>query len=259
VSQTGLPSTAKFDIVSDDLPVVRNVVLTRADAVPLETGAELGFGETVVGESSEMVLAVENLGNASDSLLVSLTGSAAGNFQIVAPAPPTLIPAASGKIPLIVRFTPNGSGARTATLHLESAYSPVRDIVLNGIGVVLSNSSDTDGDGLGDLAEHQLRALGFDRTAGQPELVNALFGGSNSAGLFTQNQLQALRPDAPLISRDPVTGQFKLTFGVQKSTDLMEFIPMPLQATGVSVNPHGKIEYRFTASEPAAFFRLTSE
>jgi hypothetical protein len=74
--------------------------------------------------------------------------------------------------------------------------------------------------------------------------------------LFTRGQLQALRPNAPLLSREPGSGQFKLTLGLAKSTSLEDFDPMPIAPSGVSFTPEGKIEYRFSSPEPAAFFRV---
>jgi len=38
-------------------------------------------------------------------------------------------------------------------------------------------------------------------------------------------QLQALNVDTPLLSKEPNTGLFKLTIGVEKATQLTNFFP----------------------------------
>jgi len=107
-------------------------------------------------------------------------------------------------------------------------------------------------------AEHLLAPLGFDWQVAQPERVNALFSGANAANLYTPGQLQALKVGAPLIQRDPNTGQFTLTIGVDKSTDLINFSPFPLTTPQVTINAQGELEFRFSSPDNVAFFRLQS-
>ena len=109
-----------------------------------------------------------------------------------------------------------------------------------------------------DLAEYQLRDLGFDYTLSQPDLVASLFSGSNSAGLFTQSQLGALNVPSPLLARNPTTGEFTLTIGVEKSTTLTSFTPFPFTAPQTLINTEGKLEFRFTSPDNKAFFILKS-
>jgi len=52
-----------------------------------------------------------------------------------------------------------------------------------------SQFTDTDGDGLNDLAEYRLRDLGFDWQTAQSALVNALFTNANVAGLYTSSNV----------------------------------------------------------------------
>jgi hypothetical protein len=70
--------------------------------------------------------------------------------------------------------------------------------------------------------------------------------------------VQALNIDVPLISRDSSSGLFKLTIGIQKSTDLLNFAPFLMNAPGTSaiINGAGKIEFQFSVPDNAAFFRL---
>jgi hypothetical protein len=90
-------------------------------------------------------------------------------------------------------------------------------------------------------------------------LVNLLFNGANSAGLFTTAQVQALNVGVPLLTRDAETGRFKLTIGVQKTTDLaLPFADFPMNGAGSTtiINGGGKLEFQFTVPDDAAFFRL---
>jgi len=113
---------------------------------------------------------------------------------------------------------------------------------------------------MSDAAEWLLAPLGFNWQVGQPALVNTYYANANAAGLFNQaqydtnrqagvsdgisavtnapntynlytlSQVQALNVGAPLLTKDPGTGQFKLTIGVQKSTNLFDFNPFPMTA-----------------------------
>jgi hypothetical protein len=82
--------------------------------------------------------------------------------------------------------------------------------------------------------------------------------GADGVGLFTTNQIQALNIGAPLIQRDPATGQMTLTIGLKKSTNLVSSPPFPFILTNTTVNGAGELEFRFAVPENAAFFRLES-
>ena len=93
----------------------------------------------------------------------------------------------------------------------------------------------------------------------QPELVNAYFAAANSAGLYTANQLQALNVGTPLLAKDPLSGLFKLTIGVRKSTNLLDFSPFPMTTPQTTINGSGELEFQFSTPDNAAFFRLESK
>jgi hypothetical protein len=92
-------------------------------------------------------------------------------------------------------------------------------------------------------------------TAGQ----NTVLAAPDTFDLYSLSQVQALNVGTPLIRRDGL-GQFKLTFGVEKSTTLQpgSFLPFPMTAPQTSINAQGKLEFRFTSPDNAAFFRLES-
>ncbi len=71
--------------------------------------------------------------------------------------------------------------------------------------------------------------------------------------------LNALKVETPLLKKDPITGQFKLTIGVHKSTNLKDFVPFPMTAPQTIINAEGKLEFLFAVPESAAFFRLQAQ
>ncbi len=181
-----------------------------------------------------------------------------------------------------VFLSPDPATAVSATGFTSAPLAPfaghsVVTVFANGIpsaarfatGQTILTTRDTDGDGLNDAAEFQLASLGFDMNLSQPAQVNAMFSNLNvalpnlnAAGFYTTAQVQALNVGVPLIQRNATTGQFKLTIGLEKSTNLSvpnSFVPFPFLGPGTVINGQGKIEFLFTAPDNAAFFRLQSQ
>ena len=124
---------------------------------------------------------------------------------------------------------------------------------------VLTFTQDSDGDGLNDASELQMAALGFDWQTNQAALVNTLMANANGAGLYTTSQVQALNVGTPLITKNPATGLFKLTIGVEKSTNLQTFTPFPMTEPQTFINGAGKLDFYFMAPDNAAFFQIRAE
>jgi len=76
------------------------------------------------------------------------------------------------------------------------------------------------------------------------------------SGLYTKDQLGALKIGTPLLGRDVTTGLFKLTMGISKSTDLNHFTPFPMTNPQTTINGNGELEFRFNSADRAAFFRV---
>jgi hypothetical protein len=62
----------------------------------------------------------------------------------------------------------------------------------------------------------------------------------------------------PLLAKDPLTGLFTLTIGVEKATELTNFLPFPMTAPQTLINADGKLEFQFAAPDGTGFFRLES-
>ena len=79
--------------------------------------------------------------------------------------------------------------------------------------------------------------------------------GEEAPAPCTLEQLQTLAAGDPVLRKDP-DGSFRLSFGLQKSTDLETFVPLDLSGLNPTINEQGKIELRLISIEDTAFFRL---
>ena len=122
-------------------------------------------------------------------------------------------------------------------------------------GTALSETADSDGDGIPDATEFRLSALGFDWQVSQPELVAILFGNAAGAGLFTEAQVRDLNLPVPIIKRNPATNRFTLEIGLERSDDLNAFDPFPFTIDDTTITPDGRIEFGFPGTGGAEFFR----
>ncbi|MCX6840243.1 MAG: hypothetical protein NTX35_20880, partial [Verrucomicrobia bacterium] len=75
----------------------------------------------------------------------------------------------------------------------------------------------------------------------------------------TLSQVQNLNVGVPLLQRNSATGEFTLTIGVDQSTNLTNWTPLPMTAPQTIINSQGKVEFRFSSPDNAAFFRLKSQ
>ncbi|MCX6847502.1 MAG: choice-of-anchor D domain-containing protein [Verrucomicrobia bacterium] len=224
--------------------------------------ASIPFGTRPAGNASAAkVFTIRNTGDAGLTLTApAASGGNAGDFAVNNTGLLLTVPAA-GQTTFSVIFTPGAGGARTTTLSIgnnDSNESPF-NITLTGSGLVTTN--DTDSDGLNDVAEFNFAALGFDWQTSQPALVTTLMNGASSANLYTTGQIQALNINTPLLTRNPTTGVFTLTIGIQKSTTLGSgsFVHFPFTPIETSINGAGKVEFQFTSPDNAAFFRLQAQ
>lgn len=218
--------------------------------------ASIHFGNSPVGSAgSTQVVMIRNIGTSILEIqgIVIATGNSE-DFNLVTPSLPVSL-SVDGTILIDVSFAPASTGSRVSKLWIETnagSGSPF-EITLAGQG--LSAGDDTDGDGLNDVVELQMESLGFDWQVNDEELVAMLQWGGNASGFYTGTQLQLMNPSAPLLPRDPLTGEFKLTVAATKSVDVLTFSPFPMVAPQASVNQQGRFEFRFTPSLSKGFYR----
>lgn len=230
-----------------------NIILTDNSSVPV------AFGPTPEGHALVKTFTVTNGGTADLTLTtINVDGTDASDFVVAVPDTSTVAPGTSATF--VVTFTPATAGAKSAAIHIFSDtpgdLNPF-DIALTGTG--LSFTADTDGDGLSDAAEFNLAALGFDWQESQVDMVHALFANASGVGLYTSDEIQAQNAGNSLLHKDLATGQFKLTLGVLKSTDLGHFTSLPMTSPQTGINANGEIEFTFDSDENAAFFRVEAK
>jgi hypothetical protein len=219
--------------------------------------ASIHFGNAPVDTSGgTQVVVIRNVGTAPlDVTGISLVSGHSDDFEVHLPELPLAL-AVDQTATFEVGFTPVATGTRLAMLRIASnstGNSPF-DIALTGES--LSPDHDTDGDGLNDVLELQLEALGFDWQVDDSELAALLLSGANVTGVYSIAQLEALHPGMPLAPVDPATGEFTLTIGVKRSVDLQDFELMPMTAGETFLNGQGALEFNFVSPDPKAFFRL---
>ncbi|QJE97055.1 choice-of-anchor D domain-containing protein [Luteolibacter luteus] len=219
--------------------------------------ASIHFGDAAVSTNGGIqTVLIRNTGTAALTLTsISLLFGDVGEFSVDAPPLPSVL-GIDQTIAFNVAFAPVAAGSRIAIFRILSnaASSSPFDVTLTG--QALSAADDTDGDGLNDVVELQLEALGFDWQVNDEELVAILRSGANATGLYSQQQLQDLHPDTPLLSKDPVKGDFVLTLAVKKATDFSNFQLFPVSESQMTINPQGGVDLLVPIQEPKAFFSL---
>lgn len=211
------------------------------------------------GAQSVLTLTLRNSGSeAVQQIALTFDPVTPANFEIGLPPTATLAPFGGTTVCTVV-FKGIAYGRHTANVRVNSNNPTDGPQTIQLISVVLSVNQDADGDGLNDSAEYQLRALGFDWQAAQPQLVAALQSGANAAGLFNASQVQAMYVGTPLVQRNAATGQFNLRFGLRKSSDLQNYVAFPFVPGQTTINGSGEVEFVFGVPDNAAFFQLRTQ
>jgi hypothetical protein len=237
-------------------PVIPEIAVEQPEGLGLVDGSASVVFSAPPG-SAPQLFTIRNTGTADlTGLVISIDGVDAGSFTVDTTAMiNTVSPGGS------TTFTVTGisSGTRAAVLHIASNDADENPFDITLVGQFFSSTTDSDGDGLNDLAELQYAPLGFDWKVKQLALVATLNSSANTAGLYTPSQVQALNVPTPLLTKDATTGAFKLTIGVEKSTDLTIFSPFPMTVPQTTINGQGELEFLFTPTDNAAFFRLETQ
>jgi uncharacterized delta-60 repeat protein len=236
--------------------IAPKIAIEQPVGTSIRNGGSISFGTVVLGTSANLTFTIKNVGTGDlTGLSITEDGADQSDFTVTAnPSGPVSGP--NGSTTFTLRFLPSTAGAKAAAIYIANNDPEENPFTINLTGRSLSFTQDTDGDGLSDAAEFLLAPLGFDWQVSQPDLVKTLFTNANAAGLFTASQVQTLNVGTPLIQRDPTTGQFKLTIGVEKSADLSTFVPFPMTAPQTVINEQGKLEFQFAVPNNAEFFRI---
>ena len=85
--------------------------------------------------------------------------------------------------------------------------------------------------------------------------VQGVVNDPNPHGLYTPNQMRALAIGKPVLQRNQSTGTFTLNLGIKKSTNLSQWLALPITSPNVSVNSNN-VQVEFSSPDGAAFFRV---
>ncbi|OYW77539.1 MAG: hypothetical protein B7Z37_03680 [Verrucomicrobia bacterium 12-59-8] len=263
----GSPAVSYHDYANSNLkwaiygaePNAPDIAVSQSS--PLTDGVStVSCGTTVVGTSNVLTFTITNTGTAPlISLAVTKDGTNASDF-IVSALSGTSIPVGEGTVTFNVSFSPSSGGAKTAAIHIASNVSGTKnpfDIALTGQS--LSSTNDTDSDGMDDATEFRLAAEGFDWQVNQTAKVTAFKSNLPPSGYYTSAQVHALNLGTLLIQRNPVTNQFKLIFGLQKSTNLIDFTLFPMTTSQIQIDGEGRVELNFTSPNAAEFYRIQAQ
>lgn len=257
-------------IASSDSPnttVITTIVPEIVVEQPAGTGLTDGTATNnwnalpINGSSASVTYTVRNLGTGDlTGLVLTKSGTNSVEFLLGTLGAVTLAP--GGSTTFTVTFFPLGasaSGPRSAALQLASNDADENPFDINLGGSAYSTTLDADNDGMNDWGEYKLGAFGFDWQVSNAALVSSLYSNAAAAGLHTTSQVQDLNMGKPLLQRNPGTGRFMIRFGLQKSTDLGSWNPLPMNSTDALINGQGELEFNFSVPDNAAFFRLRAE
>lgn len=154
------------------------------------------------------------------------------------------------------------SGATASSLYLNNIQSAnvgtYTVIISNDSGIVASTVTLTLTQGTLYTQTQYEVALQLGLTIGMQAGRTQVTDSPNSYGLYSLTQVEALNVGTPLLTKDQVSGKFKLTIGAKKSVNLSTYTALPFSSGETTINPQGELEFQFISPDNAAFFRLES-
>ena len=232
--------------------------LFTSQSVAVPNGGFVSVGDVGVGVGESVALILRNSGTTGlTNISATIQGLNAEDFQISESLPSRIAP--SEAVQLTIRFVASAAGTRTATVTVISDDADENPMTIHLGGRAFSTVVDTDEDGMNDWQEQQLAALGFDPAVEQQALVQLYFSTAHSNGLYTASQIEALSVGRPLLRRDQTSGLYTLKMKVAKSANLSEFSPFPMTEDSTEIDTEGALLFRFSSTEPVAFFRVEAE
>jgi len=229
-------------------------------------GQTLGDGDSAqaflgqeLGSSVSYTFRLVNGGELDlDLQSVTLDGNDADQFSLDVPDISSNPDLASGEeLDFTVTITPSGvnSGSRNASIVIASNDTNILTLSVNISGLGLSRITDTDGDGLNDLAEFSLRSAGFDWEETQINRVSDFYTAASQAGLFQTSEIADISVGMTLTEVNSLTNTAELIFELEESTDLTTFSPLIVDPADLSVNGDGNILYEADAPAGTLLFR----
>jgi hypothetical protein len=248
-----------FNMATLPVATPAEIAIQKSGGIEIQSNDSAhSLGPVLVGGNQSLTFSISNTGAQNlTGLSISKNGTHSADFALGSLGASSL--GAGNSTTFTVTFTPSSGGNRSTQLLVASNDSNENPFVINATGFGLSASLDSDGDGVSDAAEYKMSSLGFDWQLAQADKVSALQAGLDTDGFYTTSQIQAMNIDTPLISKNAATGEFEISVGLQKSTDLQTFEQFSLNATETTIEADGRLKIRFTVPDNSAFFRLQAE
>jgi hypothetical protein len=239
-------------------PAAPEIAVRGPLGAELDHGGSVEFGAVAIGSGGGVSLVLNILNTGITGLVVSqvsVVGGNAGDFTVSTTG--MLSPLSPGDdTSFTVTLNPSAPGARSTTLRIANSDANENPFDIQLTGQALSSDHDTDGDGLNDVSELRMTSLGFDWQVPDAALAATFNATANDAGLFSPDQVRALRIPPPTLSRDPGSGGMTLTLWLEKSAIPSGYEPFPLTPSGTSINQQGEMEFLFSVPDDTGFFRL---
>ena len=208
------------------LPLVPEIAVEQAQGTNLADGsASVSFGNAITGANQVRVFTVRNFGATNlTGLGITIDGANASDFAVTSnPATPV---AAGGSTTFTVRFLPTTAGAKAAALHISSNDSDESPFDITVTGRAFAPAADDDGDHVTNEAEVNLAALGFDPLADSSALGSLVGNNASGLGLYSATDIQTIALTTPVLEKNQATGTFRLSIGIEKSTNLVSWTPL---------------------------------
>ena len=177
----------------------------------------ISFDTGIMGEPTIKSITIRNDGQAT----LSLTDTVSPPGFTALPHPAAIEPGAS--FVLQIQLAPQAPGSCSGTFRTLNDDPTLTEFRIDLTGRVVSESNDSDGDGLNDAAEVALAVLGFNWEYGEPSRVQELFSKANLLGFYGPDDIRQIevQPQLPVLD---VSGQFlSLALGLRDARDLTPY------------------------------------
>ncbi|MCW1887007.1 choice-of-anchor D domain-containing protein [Luteolibacter flavescens] len=236
-------------------PAAPEIAVTH-ESVEITTGDAADFGAVAmgIGGGGSTVFTILNTGITGLSISgITMHGGNADDFTVVTTGMTPNIPAEDDTTFTVI-LTPSQPGLRTTTLRIANSDANENPFEIHLSGHGLSADNDSDGDGLNDVAELRMAALGFRWQHADPELVAIFQSSMYAAGFHDPDDIGSIRVVQPRIA--PSGSGLRVSFSIEKAGTSGIYQPFPFTPQGISVNPAGEVRFEFIDPGGPPFYKL---
>jgi len=243
-------------LVTTDLQAI--IVVRQPAQRIIPDDGHCSFDFTVPDWETMLVFTIHNPGGADlTGINAAIEGQDAGMFTIA--FEPVTSLSRNESCHFTVRFLPTSAGSKTAVLRIASNAPARNPYEIHLAGDALFSDQDSDDDGMNDASEFRLAVMGFNWQQPQADLVNTYYTHAELNGLYTRDQVRAIRISKPRLEKIDGDVQFKMSLRLSQSADLKNYSPLPLSASAIHVNGAGRLECEFEVADRERFYWVECE